>query len=495
MRRYWRDSEATQAAFTNEGWYRTGDKGTLDSHGNVYVQGRIKNMIVLPNGMNVYPEDMEAVLGEQDEIRECVVCGIEGRLNSVKLTAVVIPSNINNISLSEKELVSVAIKKANTQLAPHQRITDVHVWKGEKFPKTGLGKVKRQEILRFLKKGNKAESHSEVSNTEKDPWILVQNILAQISGVDPANIIPSSNLDLDLGLSSLSLVETTLMIEEEFGISLDDDELSKLKTAGCLHAFILRGISTEKLLSMPTWSLKWSAQIVRNFIQQTLFFPLHKALARPFSVVGAEQLKQLQSPALFVANHCSHMDTLTISRALFPYLKGRLAVAAAADYIYRNKIFGMLASLLLNTFPLARQGAVRASLEHCADLVENGWSVLIYPEGTRSPKGRLLPFKKGPGLLASELGIPVVPIGILGSQKILPKGNTIPKPGPLQIIIGRPIIVPPNKSPEAAVSMLRKAIKDLLKSTNLKTCDRKNRLATNANIQDRNKVIIPNAFG
>lgn len=493
MREYWRDSEATQAVFTHEGWYRTGDKGTQDSHGNIYVQGRIKNMIVLPNGLNVYPEDVEAVLDKQDEIRECVVCGIGAPLNGVKLTAVVIPSDVMDDSLSEKDFVSVAIKKVNAQLAPHQRIAELHVWKGEKLPKTGLGKVKRQEILRSLKKGNNAESRPEVCNAGKDPWISVQKILAQISGVDPANIIPSSDLDLDLGLSSLSLVEATLMIEEEFGISLDDDELFQLKTVGRLFDFIQRGVSTEKPLLMPTWSLKESARMVRNFIQQILFFPLHKALARPFSVVGAEQLTRLQSPALFVANHCSHVDTLSISRALFPYLKGRLAVAAAADYFYRNKIFGALASLLLNTFPLPRQGAVRASLEHCADLVENGWSILIYPEGTRSRTGELLPFKKGAGLLASELKIPVVPIGILGSHKILPKGKTIPKPGPILITIGPPIKVSQNMSPEAALFMFRNAIKDLLRSTDLKFCERKFHIVSDANFPNKNDVKIPDA--
>jgi long-chain acyl-CoA synthetase len=255
-------------------------------------------------------------------------------------------------------------------------------------------------------------------------------------------------------------------------------------------AFIQKGNSTKKPVSKTTWPLKSSAQIVRNFIQKNLLFPLCETLAHPFSVVGGEQLKQLRSPVLFVANHCSHVDTLSISRALFPYLKGRLAIAAAADYFYRNKILGTLTSLLLNTFPLARKGGVRKSLEHCSDLLENGWSVLIYPEGTRSPKGKLLPFKKGSGFLASKLGIPVVPIGILGSHKILPKGNTIPKSGPIQIIIGRPIMVPQNMNPEAAVSMFRKAIENLLRSTNLKNCERKIHGVSNANI-----AIIPNALG
>jgi long-chain acyl-CoA synthetase len=265
--------------------------------------------------------------------------------------------------------------------------------------------------------------------------------------------------------------------------------------SGDRPAFIQKGNLTEKPLFMSTWPLKRSVQIVRNFVQKSFLFPLHEALARPFTVVGGEQLKQLRSPALFVANHCSHVDTVSISRALFPYLKGRLAIAAAADYFYRNKIFGALASLFVNTFPLARKGAVRKSLEHCSDLLENGWSVLMYPEGTRSPEGKLLPFKKGPGLVATALGIPVVPIAILGSHQILPKGNTIPKPGPIQLIIGQPLRVSPNMRPEAAVSMFRQTIEDLLKSMDPKFCERKILEGSNTNIRNQKKVIMPGILG
>src|SRR5205823_6373254 len=130
---------------------------------------------------------------------------------------------------------------------------------------------------------------------------------------------------------------------------------------------------------------------------------------------------------------------LTALAALPSRLRRRTSVAATADYFFERQPLATLAPLLLGAFPFYRQGQTSASLAHCGDLADEGFSILIFPEGTRSPDGRLQPFKAGIGLLARELALPVIPIHLRGLQKILPKGRTWPRRGPVEVTVGDPI--------------------------------------------------------
>jgi long-chain acyl-CoA synthetase len=137
-------------------------------------------------------------------------------------------------------------------------------------------------------------------------------------------------------------------------------------------------------------------------------------------------------------------------------------VAAAADYFFHSPTLGVAMSFMLNTFPFSRQGAVRASLEYCGELVDAGWSILIYPEGTRSTTGHLQPFKSGIGLLATELQIPVVPIGVEGGFRILPKGSILPRPGPVKVRFGSPLKVPRGADSVGVIKILQDAVAELM---------------------------------
>jgi long-chain acyl-CoA synthetase len=301
------------------------------------------------------------------------------------------------------------------------------------------------------------------SSAEHDMLAQVQSILSRLSHIDPCEITPASDLDLDLGLDSLSRVELTVMVEEEFGVELDEKELSELKTVRQLIELIERKEPNSKAIPFPTWSLRPTIHLLRTIIQRLAVFPLHSLLCRPFKVEGRENLDNLKLPALFIANHTSHVDTLSILRALPRRIRRQLAVAAAADYFFRNRALSVAAPLMLNTFPLSRKGAVRASLEYCGELVDANWSILIYPEGTRSSTARLQPFKNGIGLLATELQVPVVPVGVQGGFQILPKGRSRPRPGPVKVRFGAPIEVPRDADNLAVVSVLENAVANLVR--------------------------------
>jgi long-chain acyl-CoA synthetase len=138
---YWKNPEATAAAFEN-GWYHTGDLGYLDTHGNLYLKGRKKNLIVLPNGMNVYPEDLENVLTSIPGVKDAVVFGLTEQDAGPEVHSVLL--------METPEQAKAAVQQANKQLAAHQQIRGFTVWPEKDFPRTHTLKVKRQEVLDAL---------------------------------------------------------------------------------------------------------------------------------------------------------------------------------------------------------------------------------------------------------------------------------------------------------------------------------------------------------
>lgn len=222
---------------------------------------------------------------------------------------------------------------------------------------------------------------------------------------------------------------------------------------------------TQLSPKIPGWPLGRTAAFFRILLQTLLLFPLHRLFARPFTVTGLEQIGGLVLPALFISNHASHIDTVSIVRALPSAVRRNLVLAAAQDYFYRNKLIGTATSLLVNTFPFSRTGAIRTSLDYCGFLTKHGWSVLVYPEGTRSETGELLPFKRGIGLLATHLHVPIVPISVSGGNKALPKGRIIPRPAPITVRFGQPLAFTGLDSPADVVITLQDTVAALMAAT------------------------------
>jgi len=447
---YWRNPQATKQTY-RDGWYHTGDLGYLDPDGYLHFKGRKKNLIVLADGMNVYPEDIENCLNLRPEIREAVVVGLSQRDGRVEVHAVVLaadPEGVNN-----------AVRETNRILAPHQQIRGFTVWPEEDFPRTHTLKVKRHELSELLGREEKVvKERSEA--VEKQVEVDLRNLVAQIAGVPREEIGPQSTLGLDLGLDSLSIVELLCLIEEKLGIYVEEESLPRPATVGDLETILADVQRSEALTPFPEWPLGFPARAARTLLQRTLMDPL-LALLCPTQARGLENLEDLSGPLLFSANHTSHVDTLVVLKVLPRRYRWRLSVAAAADYWFVNPLLGNLTALFLNIFPMARRGNVRPSVEHAVNLIDHGWSVLIYPEGTRSLSGEIQPFKPGVGLLAVELGVPVVPIHLGGVYAILPKGSSVPRRGPVEVTIGAPLRFPPGMDHAQAAQELEREIRRL----------------------------------
>lgn len=212
------------------------------------------------------------------------------------------------------------------------------------------------------------------------------------------------------------------------------------------------------------WSRGFVAVRARSVIQAVLLVPLVRFLS-PVRVLGRKNLDAVDHPVVFIANHQSHMDTPVLLTALGGRLRRRLQVAAAADYFYKNRVSGAAVSLALGTVPFVRRkGSSRRSLDQLKELLGEGWSVLIFPAGTRGESGG---FKKGFTFLAVDAGCPVVPLCLHGLKEALPKGSFVPMPAGVVVGVGKPI--PPGSDYDALLEAAEKAFAELAQTVQNET--------------------------
>lgn len=183
------------------------------------------------------------------------------------------------------------------------------------------------------------------------------------------------------------------------------------------------------------WARKPVARATRRVLTDGVIRPFTEAVADP-EIVGADRIEGVQGPVIFTANHHSHLDTPLLIGALPTRFRHKVFAAAAADYFFGNRVSGAASALVLNAIPMERNKISRRSADESADLLDDGWSMLIFPEGGRSPDGWGQPFKGGAAYLAVRCGVPVIPVHIRGTDRLLPKGAKRLKTGSTQITFG-----------------------------------------------------------
>ncbi len=218
----------------------------------------------------------------------------------------------------------------------------------------------------------------------------------------------------------------------------------------------------------PASNLDWARQEpirgLRWLIQRGLSVPFTRAMT-DLRVEGDGWLRGQDRPALLVSNHVSHADTPILLAALPGRAREQTVVGAAADYWYRRPWLGRVVSLWLNTFPFSRTGGAQAVLHSSSQLLKSGWNLLIYPEGGRSPDGRLRPFLPGIGHLATETRSPVIPMHVRGTHRVMPKGRRYFLPAPVEVRIGRPLEPGRGEASRAFTQRVEDAVRDLGRSS------------------------------
>lgn len=186
------------------------------------------------------------------------------------------------------------------------------------------------------------------------------------------------------------------------------------------------------------WARREPARYLRGVIVEYVMRPVVAALADPH-VHGLDRIDGLEAPAIFAANHHSHLDTPVMLTALPARFRHRCAVAAAADYFFDSQVKAALASLAMGAIPIERNRISRRSADLSAELLLDGWNLVIFPEGGRSPDGWGQDFQGGAAYLADRCGVPVVPVHIEGTRRILRKGAKRPTPSTVHVTFGAPM--------------------------------------------------------
>jgi long-chain acyl-CoA synthetase len=435
---YYGAAAATAEVF-EDGWFHTGDIGELDAEGRLFIKGRKKEMIVTPEGLNVYPEDVERVVAQQPGVRDVAVVGSRAGAEE-RVHAVVI--------LDAGSDPQAIVRDANLALADHQKIRGISLWPSGELPRTeGTRKLKRREIHDWVATGALPQRPSAEAAS-------VADLVAQFTG--GREITPGTTLD-ELGLSSLERVELMVALEEKFGTTVDEAAFAAAPNVGALEQIVQQSPATNDeppdAVDFPRWNRAWPARTLRRVSLPTWILPLARAFAW-IKVEGLEHLKDLEGPVVFASNHQSHFDTPSILWAMPAKWRYRVAIAMAKEFFkahffpeqfgrgawFTNSLNYYLAALFFNAFPLPqREAGARQTLRYIGDLLTDGWSVLIFPEGRRSDDGSVTEFRPGIGMIGSRLEVPVVPIRLEGLDRVLHHSARMATPGRARVAFGAPL--------------------------------------------------------
>ena len=446
---YWEAPDRTVEAFEGE-WYKTGDLGFIDSEGSVHVKGRKKDMIVLASGQNVYPEDVETVLNKHPDVTDVSVVGLP-KDDGLEVHAVI---------LTEKpDKAAEAVAWANRQLAEHQRIRGHTVWPEDDFPRTHTLKVKKLVVIDRLTSAT-AGSAVDGRHSQDDEEAVrspVVALVADIAGVMPTAVEPGLALGDDMGLDSLNRVELLSAIEETIGVYVDESKVTPGTTVSELEALVDSGPSATDI-RFPRWGMAFWCRALRGLLQRGIIFPA-MTMAYKMRVTGVDNL-DLQGPALIAANHTLHLDNGIILRSLPTRFRHRLAIAAS-DHMWRSPIRSLAIPLLGNGFPFSKEGNVRKSLDNVGRIIDNGWSVLIYPEGELTVAGPMKPFLAGTGLICVGGRVPVIPLKLKVIRTGFPRYFPLLSRGEVEIRFGEPLRFGPGVTYQDATMQIEEAVRAL----------------------------------
>ncbi len=433
---YWEDADATAAAIDVEGFYHTGDIGQLDVDGFLTLRGRKKDMLAMPDGTKVYPEDIEAVLSHDARLRDVTVVGWQQARGELRVQAVLL--------LDDPAQAEAVVRDANAHLGAHQQIRGVTIWPDEDFPRTPTLKVKKRMVLDRLAElengSGPAQHHEQAAGAAPAGGGGVTALVASVANVPISSVQPESRLSGDLNMDSLARVELLSVIEEELGTYIDDADVDPETTVQQLGALVAAAKDAKHDSGIFGWPLSPFVRAAGIAIQTLLLVPIFFSLYR-VQVTGLERIRALKGPVLFTPNHCLHND-VGIILTRFPIAwRWHLSVAAAADDIFGNPIRGFGAGLIGNAFPLAREGAIRRSLELLGARLDREFSVLIFPEGMLTVGGPTQPFKSGTGWLAVEGATPVVPmkLKVTRMSRLDARVPGYPWRGEVELVFGEPI--------------------------------------------------------
>lgn len=497
---YYKNEEATRQTFTEDGWFRSGDLGKFDQDGHLYIVGRAKDVIVLPSGKNVHPEDLEVHYLKSPLVEEMAILGVRDETakhaGAEKLVAVIVPDfeylKQNNIANS-REAIRHELDNLGRELPEYQRVRD-YIIRIEPLPRTATRKIRRFELQKEIETGAisaKQPRDAKVWKLSDEESALINSNAgkAVIAAVrkntrDAAEIVhPQMNLEIDLGLDSLSRAEVFAALEQAFGIEFDGDEAAKALTVKDAVDLVRKHAGEhESETTEISVDLNWSKIVretgtdlpeIQNVLKnRPIFSPFAWSVYKLFNffcrgfmrleVHGLENLGKMQRPFIVCPNHQSFLDPFVVC-STYPLDFFRNSFHVGASEFFQNALMRWL-SQLLNVVPIDPDTQLMRAMRAGAAGLKAGKILNIYPEGERAFDGELHEFKKGAGVLATELDLPILPVALDGLHKVWARASWRIRPAKVKVMFGEPFyakeIINPEMSDEEKYAVVTRHLKD-----------------------------------
>ena len=437
MKGYYNRPEETAQVIDADGYLHTGDLAHLDEKGRVYLTGRTKEIIVLSNGKNVQPNEIEYKLEKyENRVKEAAVIQ-----NGDMLMGIIVPNETWARNLSDEE-VEIALKKEviepyNLTVTNYKKLMSIYVYRGD-LPRTKLDKLQRFKLKDILKsKGesvkSKAESAEEMSNEMR---ILKEYIESE----KKVEVHADDHLETDLAFDSLDKVGLQGFIEQTFGVDIQPEMMTTLRS-------IAEKVEQGKT-HVDVSKIDWHEMLLANnssleLPSTSLFYPLHAKMLKSFlkvnnrlKIVGEKNVPK-NGPIIIAPNHQSFLDGGIVAAGLSCKTLRNSYFFATEEHV-KHPVVKYMAKR--NNVILMERRNLKNSILKLSEVLKKGKNVIIFPEGSRSYDGEMVPFKKTFAILSKELNVPVLPVCIRGAYDVLPRGSRWIKSKKIEVEYLKPVM-------------------------------------------------------
>ncbi len=437
---YYNLPDKTKEAFTEDGWFRTGDLGVIEDD-YLRLVGRSSSRIVLGGGKNVLPEDVEAAYEARPEIREVAVLERRG-----ELVALVVP----NVKLDDEEAIAKAMREASQALPAYRRVSEYQVTQ-RSLPRSALGKIQRHKVADMYEAARSGrEPPQEVELSAEEARILesepARRVWELLKGRFPdKRLTMDASPQVDLGIDSIDWVDLSLDLQQNAGISLTEGALAQVETVRDLLEIAVGSDGTDMAEAEPGALTSEQARHIEPRsgtieLVRRAGTALDRAVLRgmfSLTVRNADVLPK-EGPFVLAPNHTSYLDAFALAAALPGEVLEHVWWAGLGTITHGNAA-SRLFSRIARIFPVDPVGAPSTTLAFARSIVERGEVLVWFPEGQRSPTGELGSIMPGIGVLLDRVDCPVVPVHIAGAYEAWPVTRRLPRRAPVTVTFGKPI--------------------------------------------------------
>lgn len=434
-----------------DGWLYTGDLGKIDKKGRLTIVGRRKEVIVTSGGKNVYPDELEDIYGKAPGILEIAIVGLPDGHGSERVACLVRPDVEDDATAAQvaeqRKAIREWIRVEGQRVASHNRIQVLRFY-DDALPRTSTQKVKRRDVVEILERLMAAEEIEVDAGKSDAAWTWLEKAVATLSGFAITKIHHNTHFVDDLGFDSLMFIELSSILEAR-DMHVSAEALAELGTLGNLRE-ALENTGRSQVTALVKAPQSTSERVdafpvpdVVSFVGKRL---LHRAQMETYDgffdveVYGQANIPWHDPNVIVIANHSSHLDMGLVKFALGDFAKDIRALAAA-DYFFSNRARKTYFKNFSNLIPVDRAGTPDVALAGAIRALEQGDTLLMFPEGTRATDGKLRTFRRGLGYLAATQQTNILPVWIEGTHRALPKGRPLPSltSRNLKVRIGKPI--------------------------------------------------------